>query len=428
MIVETKLVAGQIIHVQGPLRISIKYGQVLILGAIFNTGDEVSVSKYRSYSVKALTDTMLHLHLEPGSMIKTPKAGEEPLENWVYNVDKLLLSNCKKFVVIGSVESGKSSLSALIANRALLRGFSVAIIDADIGQADIGPPTTVSMGIVNKPILWLRELTAARMRFIGSITPSKFEHKIVGAVVDLVNKAIHEVGVDVVVVDTDGWVDNYNAINYKVEIARLINTDSVIVLKDDSLYNIVSKNLGYLKCGTIFLPSPRDKKTRDRVERKTLRREAYSKYLQPMYERQFSLNKLSIQGSCILSSNLLSRDKLVELSAMLKSDVIELAGIYQDTLYILSSSHTKRLDLRKLEEIFGLKTVILSKEEAIGTVVGLISSSEEKAIGIIKDINFENRTITILTNYKGPVDGIIFGNVRLDENLEEIGRYTRCII
>ncbi len=427
MIIETRLVAGQVIHVQGPLKISVKYGQILILGALFNTGDEIAISRYRSYGVKALTDTLLHLYLEPGSLVKTPRSNEEPLEKWVYSIDKLLSNQCRKFIVIGSTESGKSSLAALIANRALLRGFSVAIIDADVGQADIGPPATVSMGIVDKPILWLRELSASWIRFIGSITPSKFEYKIVGAIVDLLNKAIHDVGIDIVVIDTDGWVDSYSAVSYKIDIARLTNCDAAIVLDDNKLYGIISKNLGYLKCGTLFLPSPRDKRTRNRAERKILRKEAYLKHLSPMYERKFSLDKLSIQGSCVLSSNLLSEDQLTKLSTILRSNV-ELAGIHQDILYILLSSTPQRIDTRKIEEIFGLKTIILSKEEARGIIVGLISGSEEKAIGLLKDIDLKNKIITILTSYKGPVDGIIFGNIRLGENLEEIGRYTRCII
>ena len=49
-------------------------------------------------------------------------------------------------VVIGEVNSGKTTLVARLASALFARGRSVGVLDADVGQSEIGPPTTVGLG------------------------------------------------------------------------------------------------------------------------------------------------------------------------------------------------------------------------------------------------------------------------------------------
>jgi len=185
MITRLILEPGQIIRVTGPSRARVVSGQVLVLGAIFNPGDEFVISKYRSYAVKGLVESVLELDIGHGGSIENPLPGEEVIDQWVSEIDGILRKDCKKVVIIGPSDSGKTSIAALIANRGLLRGYNVGIIDADVGQADVGPPATVSASLATHPILWLRELRAQYLRFIGSITPQRYERRILAAVIDL---------------------------------------------------------------------------------------------------------------------------------------------------------------------------------------------------------------------------------------------------
>lgn len=131
---------GMMVRLYGPLRARVAEGQVMVLGAIFNRGDEFIVSRFRSYAAKALVDSRLQVVLEDGGSVERPAAGEEPLDRWVSSVDRLLARGCRGFMVLGQVDSGKSSISALIANRALLHGYKPGVVDADVGQADVGRP------------------------------------------------------------------------------------------------------------------------------------------------------------------------------------------------------------------------------------------------------------------------------------------------
>ncbi|MGH7279683.1 MAG: Clp1/GlmU family protein, partial [Candidatus Rokuibacteriota bacterium] len=55
-------------------------------------------------------------------------------------------------LVVGESEAGKTSLVAALGNALIARGLSVAVVDADVGQSEIGPPATVGLGRVTRPM------------------------------------------------------------------------------------------------------------------------------------------------------------------------------------------------------------------------------------------------------------------------------------
>ena len=46
-------------------------------------------------------------------------------------------------MVVGASDTGKTTLTAYLAGALAARGETVAVVDADVGQSEIGPPTTV---------------------------------------------------------------------------------------------------------------------------------------------------------------------------------------------------------------------------------------------------------------------------------------------
>ena len=48
-------------------------------------------------------------------------------------------------LVIGATDAGKSTFCRFLADVALAKGCKVACVDADIGQSQIGPPTTIGV-------------------------------------------------------------------------------------------------------------------------------------------------------------------------------------------------------------------------------------------------------------------------------------------
>ncbi|MDI6827561.1 MAG: Clp1/GlmU family protein [Armatimonadota bacterium] len=78
-------------------------------------------------------------------------------EEWLPHIEEMLQSPGVT-VIIGGVDVGKTTFATLIANHALEAGISVAVVDGDMGQSEIGPPATIGLGLVESPIQLLGDL------------------------------------------------------------------------------------------------------------------------------------------------------------------------------------------------------------------------------------------------------------------------------
>ncbi|KSW11713.1 hypothetical protein CF15_02535 [Pyrodictium occultum] len=427
MRISIRLEPGQVVRATGPLRARVSYGQVVVLGAVFNHGDEFVVHKHRSYAIKALVESSVEVEVGYGGSLERPEPGEEVVDTWLRSVDDAIRRGCKSFMVLGPVDAGKSSLSAMILNRALLRGMRAGVVDADVGQADVGPPACVSAAEARRPLLWLRELRAEYIRFVGSITPQRAERRIVAGAVELALR-LRSRGIEVVVVDTDGWVQGINSIEYKAEIARYIPVDMVYVVGDEKLYHMVERLFSGQRCGVAYLPSPASRRERSREERRELRSQAYRRYLEPLYERDIDLARVSVYGSCFFSGARLPGEHVKTLQQLLRAPVLA-ASETHDTLYVVTLGQADPGGIERAASVYQKQMYILDKNLAINALVSLIGpDGEEKALGLLRDIDFQRMVARVATPYTGEVKGLVLGGVRLSEDYEETGRPLRCVI
>ena len=89
---------------------------------------------------------------------------------WKSVVDKIMTTG-RVVMVIGRVDTGKSTFCRHLASVAIKRGLKVGIVDADVGQSWIGPPTTVGMKIFTQdpaPALF-----PDSFYFVGSVSPER---------------------------------------------------------------------------------------------------------------------------------------------------------------------------------------------------------------------------------------------------------------
>ena len=59
---------------------------------------------------------------------------------WKEIVNKILTEKFRTILLLGDIDTGKSSLATFIVNSALKKGHKPAVIDADMGQGDLAPP------------------------------------------------------------------------------------------------------------------------------------------------------------------------------------------------------------------------------------------------------------------------------------------------
>jgi len=135
-------------------------------------------------------------------------------------------------MLVGGLDTGKSTLSRRLLEAAIAGGRSTAYLDADLGQKTVGPPATVTLRFPKVP----DDLEPGRleqqdaMAFVGSTSPQGHLLAVLAAVATLHRRAL-EASADFVVVDTSGMVSGVSGQILKYHKAELLRPDLVVGLQ-----------------------------------------------------------------------------------------------------------------------------------------------------------------------------------------------------
>ncbi len=166
---------------KGPAEVECEVG-CRVFGGFFR---RFKIPPYRQYPVEgpAVVKTSGgSVELVAGSPI--PRDWDIPLEG--------------ALVVVGPPDSGKSGFSTYLLNVKMSVGGCV--IDADVGQSDIGLPGFVSCGCAAEPVVHISELEPLGAYFVGSTSPRGVEDLIVAGVTYCVRQVSPPL-----VINTPGW-------------------------------------------------------------------------------------------------------------------------------------------------------------------------------------------------------------------------------
>lgn len=132
-------------------------------------------------------------------------------------------------VLLGGIDTGKTSFGLQLIEAALNHGLSTAFVDADIGQSTIGPPGCVGLKFLNGiEHLDRTKLGAAdELAFVGSASPPGHLLPLVAGAGRLVANA-REAGAELIVVDTTGFISGVQAEILKYHKLQLVRPDAVI--------------------------------------------------------------------------------------------------------------------------------------------------------------------------------------------------------
>lgn len=199
-------------------------------------------------------------------------------------------------MVVGGVDSGKSSLCTYLANRFVNKHCKVAVLDEDLGQSDIGPPCAVAYAMVNKPVTDLFNLKPEKVRFVGVTSPSMAPNKTVDATAALVSDV--RARADLVIVNTDGWVLGEDAVAFKKRLAEEVKPDVVFFLKrrGEPLNFSCWFAEAFAGFKVELIDSPLVVGERNREKRKSLRELGFAKYLENARMRVYSTDNVLVEG------------------------------------------------------------------------------------------------------------------------------------
>jgi polynucleotide 5'-hydroxyl-kinase GRC3/NOL9 len=268
------LAQGHTLLLKGPASIRAEKGDAECLGAPINSENWTIIEETRQEPIYATDNTILEIRRGSGSSWTVVP---EPTVPRAWNEAAEVLERQRGVcIIIGEVDSGKSSLCTFLVNKCLDETGRVGVVDTDVGQGDIGPPTTISSSVVQASIIGLHKATAEVSFFVGDTSPSLVPDKVVTLAARLKKRITSSV--EIVVVNTDGWLAEFNALRHKQTLLEEIQPDLVIALSRSD--EIIDPLLDRVRFASLKLPSSSFARARSKEERKKARDAGYRRFLQ----------------------------------------------------------------------------------------------------------------------------------------------------
>ena len=272
--------------VRGPASLRLLGGHATALGAPLE-GLKVVVRQDRQLPIETLYEADLDVVLaESGSMFEVD--GTTIPKSWHSAFDSLVEMEQGKVMIIGATDVGKSTMCTFLANRLLEDGIKSRIIDADIGQSDIGPPATLGGASTSGYLSSLLDLSPSALIFIGDTSPSRVQTRLAEGI-----RHLSTVGQQsLTIINTDGWVSDPEAIIYKIDLIKAIQPDLVLGLASGGeLESILSR----VTTSSMRIETPTTILTRSRGDRRQIRIAGYRRFLDGGRAVTYSLREVQIK-------------------------------------------------------------------------------------------------------------------------------------
>lgn len=411
---------GKTLLVDGPASIILQTGEVEVLSAPFKTGVKVVIREGKRIPLEIKEKAEFDLTLGERATANEVEGSTIPV-SWEKAADKVLA--CEKPVtvmVVGGVDSGKTSFCAYLANRALKERQNVAIIDADLGQSDVGPPSTISSCRLTKPIIDPFEIGAESVCFIGVTSPSGAVSKVIEGIAGMKEKALKR-GVGVLIINTDGWIDGEDAVRYKVALAKEIKPNLLVGIQEKGELTFLLGAL--IETQNLVVESSSAVRKRDREERKLLRELGYKKYLKGARTELFPLVWTMVAGVAFGTGVPSSRERMRRIEELLGVAPLYCEEMPNFVFVALDKKQWVSEELVKdLEQELNKKVRVVREGDEEGLLVALHDAKKNfLGIGVLEGIDYEKRVVRVYTPVHEGVTSLHLGRVKLDRKGREIG-------
>ncbi|MCL6475274.1 MAG: hypothetical protein K6U75_09510 [Firmicutes bacterium] len=328
-----------------------------------------------------------------------------------------------RVMVLGARDVGKTTFATLLANRQLAHGIRTAIVDADVGQSEIGPPTTIGMGLVEMPVPTLHAVVPRAIYFVGSNTPRGRMLETVNGVRAMVTKA-QEAGAESVIVDTTGFVTGAAARRLKCAKVEAVRPQFVVAIQRKDELEHILRSIERRNLRLIRLPVPETVMVKSPEMRQQRRVMRFFRYFQDARLHTFALSDIACEGTWFNTGHLLEWNEIHFLQETLRSRVFW-AERTTEHLFVITDKVVDERALVIVEETFRVAHVTTAGvHRFVKLLLGLLNAEGDcLAIGILERIDFVNRTITVRTPLRDASHVVIlrFGGLNVRPDGKEIG-------
>lgn len=413
---------GKTLLIDGPASISLISGKISILGAPLKKGEQIVVREGKRLPLWVKKQTCLELLLGEGASFNEV---DENVSSLWDDIAKQILSLKKPstVMVLGAVDSGKTSFCTFLANKAVIKKLRIGVIDADLGQSDVGPPSTIGFTFVNEPVKDLFDIDAQDAVFIGSTSPSRSINRVIEGLIQL-KKRIIKADADLLIINTDGWVQGEEATKYKIRTVNKVSPSVIVGIQQGSELTPILTTLPGTE--TIVVDSPQFIQPRNRGKRKILRELGYKKYLKGAKMHSLSFSWVKIKNSLLGAGGQLTHKRLETLKNLLGTRPIYSEETGAALFAVLRRNETVTEEqLNKAQEYFRKKVKVIRDGDEEGLLLGL-KDEEDKflGIGILHGVDYKRKLLKVYTPVSEKVSILYFGQIKLNKNCRETGLST----
>lgn len=419
---------GTVIKIEGPASMQVLDGAISVLGSLMRPKERLVVPKYKSVTVEFVEDSTVELRL--GNDARVERLNEVTVPSEWGAAAQVIVSHALrpiKCIVMGDVDSGKTIFCTYLANYALNRGFRVGIIDKDPGQTEISVPTTIGLGIVNKPVYSLEQVEAIATRFIGSTSPANVVQRVIVATRQLYEEALSR-GCDLIVINTSGWISGQGARELKYNLVSAIHPQYAVLIQRANEVEHLIKPFEKSDINIIRIQPLPHIKPKTKEERKARRESMYRNYFSEAKVRKINLSSVRLMFTLFTTGARLNEEELKKYGETWSIDLLY-GEESKDSLFLVSKEPipNRVKVVEEAKKIYGKEDVVVTwPGEERGLIVGLLAPDlSYLGLGLIREIDYVKRVMEILTPVEGIIGIIQVGLVRLDEDFREVAKYQR---
>ena len=327
-------------------------------------------------------------------------------------------------MVIGGADVGKTHFCAQLCSAAFEAGIPTAVVDADVGQSEIGAPGTIGMAFADKNIEALSDLNMKRLYFVGSTTPAGHTLECAVGSKKMVDAALG-LGAKLVVLDTTGLIAGPLGRKLKTYKADLVRPNYLVgIQKRREVEHLL---VPFTKVSSVHARKVNSSELARRkpVEFRTARRQLnFYKHFHDAPGHIIRLDEVSLWNTWFRTGRPLKWQfmKLIEDALMCRVLHAEVTG---EGLFIVSEHSCQVKGRIILEEQFKTdKITVVTAEAFQNLLVGLADENGNTLnVGLIQAIDFKQRFMFVLSPMKtaSPVKVVQFGAIRVTKEGKELG-------
>jgi len=317
--------------------------------------------------------------------------------------------------VIGETDTGKTSFTTFLADALLARGLSVGVVDADLGQSDIGPPTTVGLGRLRPPVERLADAEVVGLYFVGSTSPQGHLLPTVLGTRLMAQRALR-LGFDRVIVDTSGLVQGELGRLLKQHKIDLVDPDVVLCLqRNGECEHILRPYETGGRPAVVRLASSGATRRRSQEERRQHRERSLQAYFADARPIALDLTRVVLRQPALYVGQPLPARQVEDLAAVL-DDMVLWAERRGSELVLVTPDPLKEPQVRQVQkrhEDVGLTNYSL--DDFQGVLAGLDDANRETlGLGVVRSIDFVKQTLVVETPVReGAITAVRLGRHKL---------------